>query len=359
MMLRTEKPWPLNAWYQAAWAHEIEDKPFARTLLNEPVVLFRDADGKVGALEDRCCHRATPLRLGEVTPEGLQCGYHGLTFDGSGKCVLIPGQDKIPPQAKVRSYPIVEQQEIIWIWMGDPALADESQIIDYPWNDDHENWPHTHGMYHIKCNYTLLVDNLMDLTHLPFIHRKTIGGGSRDGQINARMDVNKTDLGVHYIRWMFGITPPPTYQIGAGWEADTKIDRWQEFEYIAPATVTQWTGALEDGRGAEENRDQKGGFSLRIYHGATPETEESCFYFWAPANGYKPEDAKATEVLHKDIAETFKEDLEFLESQQQCMAADPDGIFVDIKHDAARQPARRALEKMIRQEEKITAVAAE
>ena len=351
MLLKGNKPWPLNAWYQAAWSHEIEaGKPFPRKLLNEDVVLFRDADGAVHALEDRCCHRATPLRLGDVVERGLQCGYHGMIFDGSGKCAFIPGQDNIPPQARVRSYPIVERQEFVWIWMGDPAQADESEIIDYPWNDDHENWPHTHGMYHIKCNYMLLIDNLMDLTHIPYIHRNTIGGGNQMGQVNAEMKVKRTETGVHYIRWMMDIVPPPTYVKGAGFAEGVTVDRWQEFEYIAPTSVVQWTGALEHGRNALENRDQKGGFSLRIYHGATPETEDSVFYFWTPANGYKPDDAEATRILHEEIAYTFTEDLEFLEAQHACMAADPEAPLVDIKHDSARLPARRAIERMIARE---------
>lgn len=358
MLLKGDKPWPRNTWYQAAWSHEIEAKPFPRKILNEDIVLFRDADGVARALEDRCCHRATPLRLGEVVPQGLQCGYHGMIFDGTGKCVVIPGQDSIPPQARVRSYPIVERQEFIWIWMGDPELADESQIIDYPWNDDHKNWPHTHGMYHIKCNYMLLIDNLMDLTHIPYIHRKTIGGGNQMGQVNADMKVKRTDTGVYFIRWMFDIVPPPTYVKGAGFAEGVNVDRWQEFEYIAPATVVQWTGALETGRNAIENRDQKGGFSLRIYHGATPETEDSCFYFWTPANGYKPEDPEATKLLHEEIAYTFTEDLEFLEAQHACMVDDPDAPLVDIKHDSARLPARRAIERMIAKETQ-GAVAAE
>jgi vanillate O-demethylase monooxygenase subunit len=350
MLDRAEKPWPRNAWYQAAWANEVADKPLARTFLNEPVVLFRDAGGKARALEDRCCHRATPLRLGEVVPEGLQCGYHGMVFDGTGKCVRIPGQDSIPPQAKVRSYPIVERQEFVWIWMGDPALADESKIIDYPWNDDHANWPHIHGMNYVKCDFMLLMDNLMDLTHIPHIHKKTIGGGNVMEQVNARMDVKRTDAGVHYIRWMLGITPPPTYVKAAGWPAGTKVDRWQEFEYVAPASVIQWTGALETGRGAEQNRNQKGGFSLRLYHGATPETETTCYYFWTPANGYKPEDAAATQILYKEIANTFLEDVTVLEAQQERLSASPERVLVDLKHDIARLPARRALERMIRAE---------
>lgn len=351
MFLSTDRQWPLNAWYHAAWTHEVGQTPLARTLLNEEVVLFRDADGKACALEDRCCHRATPLRLGDVVTEGLRCGYHGLVFDGAGQCVVIPGQEKIPPQAKVRSYPIFEKQEIVWIWMGDPALADEAKLyVDFPWNDDHQNWPHHHDMFEIECNFMLLIDNLMDLTHIPYIHRNTIGGGDQAGQVNATMDVKPTDTGVHYIRWMERITPPPTYVKGAGFADGVLVDRWQEFEYVVPSTVVQWTGALEDGRGARQNREQSGGFNLRLYHGATPKTESSCYYFWTPLNGYKPKDEAATKALHQEISITFKEDLEFLESQQASMAATPDGAYVNIKHDVARLPARRAIERMIRAE---------
>jgi vanillate O-demethylase monooxygenase subunit len=359
MQTNAQKPWPHNAWYQAAWSHEVEDSPFPRTLLNEPVVMYRDKDGAVQALEDRCCHRATPLSLGEVVDGGLQCGYHGLIFDGAGKCVEIPGQDSIPPQAKIRSYPIVERQEMIWIWMGDPAKADESQIIDFPYLDDHESWPHGHAIMDIKCNYMLLVDNLMDLTHIPFIHSRTIGGGDQKGQINATMDVNKTASGVHYIRWMENIMPPPTYQKGAGWTSETRVDRWQEFEYVAPTTVLQWTGALEHGRGAKENRVQEGGFSLRIWHTATPVSEDRCLYFWSACNGYRPDDQEATDTLHNEIAVTFEEDVAFLEQQQACLATDPDQVLVDIKHDVARRPARRGLERMIRREVEEISVAAE
>src|SRR3712207_5910835 len=109
-----------NAWYIAAWANEVQDKPLARRILNERIVLFRDKQGKAAALIDRCCHRATPLSIGQVTEAGLECGYHGMTFDCSGKCVYIPGQDKIPQRARVRSYPLVEKDEFLWIWMGDP-----------------------------------------------------------------------------------------------------------------------------------------------------------------------------------------------------------------------------------------------
>jgi phenylpropionate dioxygenase-like ring-hydroxylating dioxygenase large terminal subunit len=359
MFLNTEQQWPLNSWYHAAWVHEINDeKPLARTFLNQEIVMFRDMSGKAHALEDRCCHRATPLRLGDVVPEGVQCGYHGMIFDGSGKCVKIPGQEKIPSYAKVRSYPVIEKQEIVWIWMGDPALANEDElIVDFPWNDDHENWPHYHDMYEVGCNYMLLIDNLMDLTHIPYIHRATIGGGNQKGQVEATMEVTPKATGVHYIRWMESITPPPTYIKGAGFKDGILVDRWQEFEYVVPSTVIQWAGALETGRGAKDSREQKGGFNIRLYHSVTPKTESSCYYFWTPLNGYRPKEEEATKALHKEIAFTFNEDIEFLESQQRCMAATMDKNFVDIKHDSARLLARRAVERAIKKEkqEKLAA----
>jgi vanillate O-demethylase monooxygenase subunit len=170
--------------------------------------------------------------------------------------------------------------------------------------------------------------------------------------------VKRTEKGVHFIRWMLGITPPPTYVKGAGFPPGTKVDRWQDFEFVAPASVIQWTGALPVGRGAEQNRDQPGGFSLRMYHGGTPETEHSCHYFWSGANGYRQNEPAATEQLYNELAATFQEDIAFLETQYARVMADPARPLVDIKHDSARVAMRRTVEHMIREENK-TAIAAE
>ena len=121
-----------NAWYIAAWADEIGGQPLARRICNEPIVLFRDGTGRVGALADRCCHRAAPLSMGSVVEEGIQCGYHGLVIDGSGRCVRIPGQKQIPADARVRSYPAIEKDQMVWVWMGDPAKADERRSSTIP-----------------------------------------------------------------------------------------------------------------------------------------------------------------------------------------------------------------------------------
>ena len=106
-----------NCWYAAAWDDEVAEIPLARTILGEPVVLWRSADGRPAALEDRCCHRALPLSMGRPVGETLQCGYHGLRFDTAGRCVAVPGQSTIPPGARVRAYPLVERHGWVWIWM--------------------------------------------------------------------------------------------------------------------------------------------------------------------------------------------------------------------------------------------------
>jgi len=340
-------PAPRNAWYVGAWSNEVTDTPLARTVMNEKMVFFRGPGGNAAALEDRCSHRATPLSLGEVTDKGLQCGYHGLTFDGSGDCVFIPGQDSIPPQACVRAFPVIERQGFVWVWPGDPDQIDESTLIDYPWNDDAENWPVIYGRKTVQCNYMLLIDNLMDLTHIPFVHRHTIGGGNAMGQVNAEMKTTRTDTGVHYIRWMEGIQPPPTYANAAGFADGVLVDRWQELEYVAPMTVLHWTGALETGRSARENREQEGGFQLRVFHGATPATDKTCYYFTAANNGCAARSPADNEKLRGELWATFQEDVDILGHQQASLESDPAGPLCDIKHDSARIHARRRIAKML------------
>lgn len=352
-MQKDKSNFVLNAWYIAAWAEEVADKPFARRICNEPVVFFRDrASGKVAALEDKCCHRAAPLSLGVVVEEGLQCGYHGVVHDCSGKCVHIPGQEKIPARARVRSYPVVEKNEFIWIWMGDPALADAAQIVDYPFNDDHEHWPHKHGFYHIKASYMLMVDNLMDLTHLGYVHGSTIGGNPMT-HVKAQMDITKSEDAVGYVRWMLDSIPPPTYLKAVPFKG--RVDRWQEFQFSAPSNVLQWSGAVDAGTGAREHGNRTGGFSLRIFHGLTPETEKTCFYFFAPANGYRPEDPVATEQLMQQIAEAFLEDKLICEAQQERIDELGEADLVDIVSDAVRVQLRRIINRRLEAERQAPA----
>jgi phenylpropionate dioxygenase-like ring-hydroxylating dioxygenase large terminal subunit len=335
-----------NAWYIAAWADELKKRPLGRRILNEPVVLFRDQSGRAAALLDRCCHRSAPLSLGEVVPGGIQCGYHGLTFDGSGACIAVPGQSRIPEDARIRSYPVVEKDQLLWIWMGDSARADQSKIVDFPYHNDRAYWPNKHDCYPIKGNYMLMVDNLMDLTHLGYLHAKTVGGNPA-AHVNAEMKTTRTATGIRFTRWMLNSVPPPSYVRAAGFSG--RVDRWQEFEWVAPSSILQWTGAADVGTGAYEGK-REGGFQFRLFHGLTPETETSCLYFWSCANGYRQNEPEATEQLYREIAPTFVEDKEMVAAQQARLTELGEAGLVDIASDANRMIMRRFMEHLIAEE---------
>lgn len=340
-----------NAWYIGAWADELGDKPLARRICGDPVVLFRNGS-KAAALVDRCCHRAAPLHLGSLVEAGIQCGYHGLVFDTTGRCVSIPGQKLIPQDAQVRSYPTVERDQLVWLWMGDPTLADPTKIVEFPYHNDPAHWPKKHAVYPIKGNYMLMVDNLMDLTHLGYLHARTVGGNPA-AHVEADMKTVRTSTGLKFTRWLRNSLPPPSYVKAAGFEG--RVDRCQEFEFVAPNTVLQWTGATDAGTATDDpQRDFR--FQFRLFHGLTPETETSCFYFWSAANGYRQNDPEATEQLYREIAPTFLEDKEMVEAQQGRLDELGERGLVDIASDANRMHMRRMVERLIASEQ--TAVAA-
>jgi phenylpropionate dioxygenase-like ring-hydroxylating dioxygenase large terminal subunit len=332
-----------NAWYIAAWSDEVAREPLARRICDQPVVLFRDAAGRAAALEDRCCHRSAPLSAGSVVAAGLQCGYHGLTFDRAGRCVAIPGQSRIPEEARVRAYPLVEKDQFLWIWMGDAARADAAKILDFPYHNDRARWPGKHATYPIKGNAMLMVDNLMDLTHLGYLHAKTVGGNPAQ-HVDAEMKTVRTASGLKFARWMRNSPPPPSYV--RAWGFKGLVDRWQEFEWVAPGAVLQWTGAADAGHAG----DRQGGFQFRLFHGLTPETQTSCFYFWSVMNGYRQTEPAATEQLYREIAPTFIEDKDMVEAQQARLTELGEAGLVYIASDANRMTMRRFMERLIAEE---------
>ena len=348
-------PYLRNAWYVGAWPEDIGARPFARTIMNEPIAFFRDAQGKICAVEDRCCHRGAALTDGKVIETGLQCGYHGLVFNGQGKCVEIPGQDSIPPMAKIKYYPVVEKQGFIWIWMGDPALADESKILHWPFHDDQKVYPHRKAVLAIKANYLMMIDNLMDLTHLGYVHSKTIGGNPLS-HVNAHMDVTRREQGCMLVRWMLDVLPPPTYLKGVPFAG--KVDRWQEFEYVLPGSVLQWSGALDAGKGARENRDQHG-VHLRLFHAITPETENSSHYHFSVGASFGQDDPRVIETIFNDTYPTFLEDVAIMGNQQARIDMDPSRPLLNIKADNALHHARRAFNAAYEAEQNLMKQAAE
>jgi len=201
----------------------------------------------------------------------------------------------------------------------------------------------------------LMVDNLMDLTHLGYLHAKTVGGNP-SAHVEAEMKTEHTPTGLKFTRWMRNSVPPPSYVRAAGFKG--RVDRWQEFEWVAPSSVLQWTGAADVGTGAYEQVNggkREDGFQFRLFHGLTPETETSCFYFWSCANGYRQNEPEATEQLYREIAPTFVEDKDMVEAQQARLTELGEQGLVNIVSDANRVIMRRFLERMAQEKEALAA----
>ncbi len=225
-------------------------------------------------------------------------------------------------------------------------------IVDFPYHDQIGEWNFRYNRYDIAANYMFMIDNLMDLTHLGYVHLSTIGGHS-DEQNEAELTTERTDNGAHYVRWMMGSTPPPAFTQGGGFRG--KIDRWGDFEYVAPASVLQWAGAHDAGTGGRENRNKPGGLVFRLFHQATPADDSSFHYFFSTAVRGKAKDDPANIAFHKANMEAFLEDKLFMESQQEIVSQDPSRALMLRTHDKAVAYARQAMHRL--QERQLPAAA--
>lgn len=331
----------LDQWYVAALGWELKDQPLGRTLLDQPVVLFRQANGEVAALENRCCHRALPLSNGSLETAGLRCGYHGLLFNGEGQCIEIPGQAKIPGKARVARYIVREQDQIVWIWMGSPAHPEPTCAP--PVYDVHSSGKYLFegDVYHYDAPYQLIHDNLMDLSHLGYVHLRTIGGNASI-HMNAQMNIEGEGDVVRVVRHMPGSVPPPTYT--AAYPFVDKVDRWQEIEFHV-THLRIWTGAVDAGTESLDD-PARGGLHMRGFHGVTPETETSSHYFWTMAtNPLRDAEAIKDKVVEQTIL-TFDEDKVVIEAQYANMVRFGERPLIDIHVDVGANRARKIIERL-------------
>jgi phenylpropionate dioxygenase-like ring-hydroxylating dioxygenase large terminal subunit len=324
------------SWYVAARSAELISgkgrQPLGRVFLGEPVVLFRKESGEPVALEDRCCHRHLPLSMGKLEGDDLRCGYHGLKFDASGRCVEIPGQDSIPPQARVRAYPVVERYRWLWIWMGDPAQADPALIPNWWWAD-HPQWAFTQpAQIHVKCNYQLISDNVLDVTHLAYVHAASIGASSIT---EFPATVEREEGRVRLTRWILDRPPPPLYKKAGGFRGN--VDRWQIVEHQPPCFSVNFAGCKD----AERRID------LMALSAPTPETDRTTHYFFGFVRNFGLEDTETEAICSGDMVRVFNEDIPVLEGQQRANDLKPGAPAIDIKVDAAPLAARRMLQAML------------
>jgi len=330
-----------NGWYTALWSHELADKPVAKTFLNEKIVLFRNASGQVGALEDSCCHRAAPLSMGHLEGAHLVCGYHGLKFDVNGKCIEVPGQPEVPAGAKVRSYPVHEKNRVVWIWMGEAAKADPAKIPDMPWLSS-PKWEATPGRLHVKTNYQFILDNLLDLTHVAHVHKNTIAGDPREATTPTKTE--RLNDGVRVGRWMLDFVPPPLFAKAGNFKEN--VDRWQFVTWHPPGVVYLDVGCAKAGTGAPQG-DRSQGISIWSSHLVTPETEHTSHYMFGFARDFGLGDAEMSKLLFEGSRATFLEDVEFLEAVQSNRADGSLDGLIHITADAAQLQARRMLTSLI------------
>ena len=335
-----------NAWYAAAWSEElVAGRPLACMMLNEPIVLYRRTDGAPAALEDRCVHRSLPLSLGRIRGDLIECGYHGLQYDCAGACVRIPGQPTIPPTARVRSYPVVEQDGFIWVWMGERAQADAAKITSFPWMT-RPGWQQTKLHARIECNYQLIIDNLLDLSHLAFVHATTVG--SIELADEAIVKTALSDGGVQTSRWTLNVAPARTYaQFG---KYDCNVDRWQLSDFRAPCTFVIRNGSAKAGTGAPEGGRGEQPWEFIVCHGITPETDRTTNYFWAVTHDFGADDPEGTAEFHRQSQQVIGEDIAVFAAQQRMLDLKPDAPLLNIRYDNGPLQARRLIARLIANE---------
>ena len=234
-----------DCYYVAGWTKDFPAEGIVSVmLLNEPIILYRTAEGVLTALEDRCCHRAAPLSKGRLEGDDVRCMYHGIKFGPDGCCTELPGQDVIPKAVRVRSYPVVEKYGAAWVWMGDPARADEGVIPDFIGPDDGD-WALSHSFLDIDAEAQLLIDNLLDVSHAPYVHEATFAAGSKHNvsqMIKAENEAKTTRLerGVRVERWIVG-------RDDNRFLGGITTDDFAFNEVNVPGVFTMWTRCYPEG----------------------------------------------------------------------------------------------------------------
>ncbi|MDB5570103.1 MAG: Vanillate O-demethylase monooxygenase subunit [Hyphomicrobiales bacterium] len=330
--------WIRNSWQVVAFPHEIGRSLLARRVLNERLVFYRTQDGVAVAMADRCPHRLVPLSAGELKGDRVRCGYHGLEFGPDGACQLVPGETRIPPNARVQTYPVVERYNVVWAWLGDADLADPALIPDLHWMDD-PGWTPSNGYHHMECDFRLVTDNLLDLSHETYIHKHTIGNAAvADSPVRALIDRERV---IRAHREMPDIDPPPFFRRLLGYEG--RIDRWQTAIYMPAGLHVTEAGFYPVGG------DRSRAFVHRVLHIITPETQHTSHYFWATCRNYRLNEPDITQYTIEATRFTFNEDKAMLEMQQKALLeyGEPHIPQVTVAVDAAPIQARRLLSRAV------------
>lgn len=332
-----------NCWYVAAFSSDLTPgKLLARRLLDANVVLYRTEAG-IAALHDRCAHRSLPLSDGYIEDGKVVCGYHGFRYDTKGTCVYVPSQpERCPGGIAVRSFPVVEHSPHVWIWMGDPSLADPQKIPGAPWMRDSDEWAGSHGYMHVKANYVFLHENLLDLSHLSYLHAKTFGTPDYAG---APFDIQTGDGAFIVQRTVAPTRLPPVYAEPTGM---TGVDaaRIVTSTYVSPAL--SYTELLL--RNLELPEEKRRDYHLKTAQIITPESDGTLHYHFTVVRDFALHDQTMSEFILSSIKAAFDEDVYALERITQVRLDEPVFHERSVAADRAGVAMRKHLKKLAEQE---------
>ncbi|HSV81873.1 MAG TPA: aromatic ring-hydroxylating dioxygenase subunit alpha [Ramlibacter sp.] len=293
-----------NCWYVVARASEVGREILSRRILGVDVALYRTLAGEAVAVRNRCPHRSFPLAKGKLEGDVLVCGYHGMQFDPSGRCVNMPAMPIVPTNANVRSFPTVERGPLVWIWMGDPEHADETRVPDTGWLHSPE-WKTVTGGFHIKSDYVAMHENLLDQTHFPFLHPGAIG---TPAYARSKLKVREENDAVIIDRELRDSPPPSVYGVPTGLMGKP-VDRFSDARFVSPALHTAYARIVDNNHPSGEPRT----YRFNITHIFTPETNHAIHYWWFVSRNFGLEDEAIDEHLVQASAKAYQEDVDALE----------------------------------------------
>jgi len=338
-----EDNYPRNMWWCAARIDEVTEKPLARWLLEKPVVLYRLADGTPVALDDRCPHRWAPLSQGKVVDDQLICPYHGMEFGPDGVCTKVPTQSTVPNSARVQSYPLRESGLYVWIWMGDPEKIDQDPV-DLSYMTD-PGWSVLSGYYHVNANWVLLRENVLDLTHIAFLHADTFKQDDWDRVPEIKMD-GETII----YRQEFEASPlSPLFCSAMGLE-DGKVVKREQEGWMPSLAISFSEWRVHDIDAAPGERAH---FKMRGVHVLTPAQRGKTHYFWTPAFDVPEISPEVAEKTRAGVISAFDEDKAILETIQRQVAEDPRGLNypeINLAADTAGVRIRQLLRRKLKSE---------
>ncbi len=340
-----------DAWYVAAWDDEVDQGLRPVTILGENVVLYRKRDGTPAALEDACPHRKLPLSMGRIKGDDIECGYHGLTFDCSGACIRVPGAERIPHQARVRSYPVAVRYGLIWIWMGDAVKADPASVFEVAhWGDP--AWGMSRGeSMTLDCNYLYMTDNLLDPSHVAWVHQTSFGNAScEDTPLETTIGAD----GVTVWRWMRDVEPAPFYAPFLRFKGN--CDRKQHYEVRYPCHALIRAIFVPAGTGGEGRPYHEDVFVMDSYNFMTPVDENQTKYYWFQMRNFAADDAEVSRRFASAVRGAFEEDRLVLNAVHKGMASKRTPNL-DLRIDAGPLRFRRNVAQRIAAEAQALAAA--